>query len=84
MAKVSFKPSTSKSKRHINLSDCQEGDIVFLENGSVFGIVTDTDYSEVEVTHFLNGAREWFDAGESCRKFVGEINFDINDFEEFI
>lgn len=84
MAKVGFKPTNYKSKRHIVLDDCGEGDIVFLEKDQVFGIVSDSDCSGTEVTHFLNGAREWFPSETQCRKFVGEINFDVNDFLEFI
>lgn len=85
MAKVGFKPTDSKSKRHIVLDDCREGDIVFLEDEQVFGIVSDSDCSETEVTHFLNGTREWFSSDTTpCRKFVGEINFNVDDFLEFI
>lgn len=85
MAKVGFKPTTnSKSKRPIVLDDCCEGDIVFLEKDQVFGIVSDFDCSETEVTHLLSGCREWFPSETQCRKFVGEINFDVNDFEEFL
>ena len=85
MAKVQFsaKP-TSKSKRHITLEDCECGDIVYIEEDNAFGIVSDDDCSEVEITHFSNGVREWYPSCTPCRKFVGEINFDINDFEEFI
>lgn len=84
MAKVGFKPTNSKSKRHIVLDDCSEGDIVFLEKDQVFGIVSDFDCSEREVTHLLSGCREWFPSETQCRKFVGEINFSVDDFEEFI
>ena len=85
MAKVQFSlKSTSKSKRHIELEDCSEGDIVYIEEDNVFGIVSDSDYAETEVTHFSNGVREWFPSSTACRKFVGEIEFDVNDFEEFI
>lgn len=84
MAKIGFKTTNSKSKRHIVLDDCCEGDIVFLEKDQVFGIVSDSDCSETEVTHLLSGCREWFPSETQCRKFVGEINFDVNDFEEFL
>ena len=84
MAKVGFKTTNSKSKRHIVLDDCREGDIVFLEEDQVFGIVSDSDCTETEVTHFLSGAREWFPSETQCRKFVGEINFSVDDFLEFI
>lgn len=85
MAKVQFGlKSASKSKRHITLDDCTEGDIVYIEEYSEFGIVSDSDCSETEVTLFLNGTREWFPSETPCRKFVGEINFDVNDFEEFL
>ena len=85
MAKVQFSAkTTSKSKRHVTLDDCTEGDIVYIEEDNAFGIVSDSDFAETEVTHFSNGAREWFPNSTACRKFVGEIEFDINDFEEFI
>ena len=85
MAKVQFDLRTkAKSKRHITLDDCAEGDIVYIEEDNAFGIVSDSDYAETEVTHFLNGVREWYPTSTACRKFVGEINFDVNDFEEFI
>lgn len=85
MAKVQFSLKTaSKSKRHIELGDCGEGDIVYIEEDSAFGIVSDSDFEETEVTHLSSGVREWFSNSTACRKFVGEINFDVNDFEEFI
>ena len=85
MAKVQFSLKTaSKSKRHIELEDCGEGDIVYIEEDNTFGIVSDSDYAETEVTHLSSGVREWFPSSTACRKFVGEINFDVNDFEEFI
>lgn len=84
MAKVGFVPTNSKSKRHIILDDCTNGDIVFLEEGGVFGIVSDFDSDETEITHLLNGAREWYSSETQCRKFIGEINFNVNDFLEFI
>jgi hypothetical protein len=85
MAKVQFslKPF-SKSKRHIILDDCSDGDIVYIEEDNVFGIVSDGDGDETEITHFSNGTREWFPSSTPCRKFIGEINFDVDDFEEFI
>ena len=84
MAKVGFTPTNLKGKKHIVLDDCSEGDIVFLEEDRIFGIVSDSDYCETEVTHFLNGVREWFPSETQCRKFVGEINFNVDDFLEFI
>ena len=84
MAKVGFTPASSKSKRHITLGDCREGDIVFLEDGQIFGIVSDSDYNETEITHFLNGVSEWLPSETLCRKFIGEINFNVDDFLEFI
>ena len=85
MAKVQFSlKSSSKSKRHITLDDCGDGDIVYIEEDSAFGIVSDSDCEETEITHFSNGLREWFPSSTPCRKFIGEINFDVNDFEEFI
>ena len=84
MANVGFTVTNSKSKRHIVLGDCREGDIVFLEKDKIFGIVSDSDYNETEITRFLDGGSEWLPSETQCRKFVGEINFDVNDFLEFI
>ena len=84
MAKVGFKFTNSKSKRHITLDNCCKGDIVFLEDDQVFGIVSDSDYNETEITHFLNGVSEWLPSETLCRKFIGEINFNVDDFLEFI
>ena len=85
MAKVQFSlKSTSKSKRHITLEDCDCGDIVYIEEDNAFGIVSDCDCAETEVTHFSNGLREWLPSSTTCRKFIGGIEFDVNDFEEFI
>ena len=85
MAKVQFSlKSTSKSKRHVTLDDCGGGDIVYLEEDGEFGIISDCDRDEVEITYLSNGLSEWLPSSTSCRKFVGEINFDMNDFEEFI
>lgn len=85
MAKVQFSlKSTPKSKRHVTLDDCGGGDIVYLEEDDEFGIISDCDRDEVEITYLSNGLSEWLPSSTSCRKFVGEINFDMNDFEEFI
>ena len=84
MAKVGFTPTNSKSKRHVILGDCREGDIVFLEDDKIFGIVSDSDYEETEITHFSSGVSEWLSSKTLCRKFVGEINFNVEDFLEFI
>ena len=84
MAKVGFKPTNSKSKRHIVLGDCRGGDIVFLEDDKIFGIVSDTDYDETEITHFSSGVSEWLSSETLCRKLVGEINCNVDDFLEYI
>lgn len=84
MAKVGFIFTNSKSKRHIILGDCEGGDIVFLEDDKIFGIVSDIDYDETEITYFSSGVSEWLPSKTLCRKFVGEINFNVDDFLEFI
>ena len=84
MAKVGFAPTSSKSKRHITLGDCREGDIVFLDDDQIFGIVSNSDYNETEVTRFLDGVSKWLPLETLCRKFIGEINFNVDDFLEFI
>ena len=84
MAKVGFTFTNSKSKRHIVLGDCRGGDIVFLEDDKIFGIVSDTDYDEIEITHFSSGVSEWLSSETECRKFIGEVNFNVDDFLEFI
>lgn len=83
MAKVGFTHTTPESRKHIILDDCSQGDIIFLEEDQMFGIVSDFDSCETEITNLLDGTREWFSSETQCRKFVGEINFNVNDFEEF-
>ena len=68
MAKVQFSlKSTPKSKRHLTLDDCGGGDIVYLEEDNAFGIVSDDGCNEIEITHFSNGAREWYPCCTPCR-----------------
>ena len=39
MAKVGFKPTNSKSKRHITVEDCDIGDIIYIEDNQIFGLM---------------------------------------------
>ena len=85
MAKVRFNPQkNTKSKRHLTLGDCGDGDIVYLETEQIFGLIIDTDCDEMKVANFADGNYEWYPTEMPCRKFSGEINFDVNDFQEFI
>lgn len=85
MAKVRFNPQkNTKSKRHITLADCDEGDIVYLETAQIFGLIIDTDIDEKRVADLTDGDCDWYPIEMPCRRFSSEINFDVNDFEEFI
>lgn len=85
MAKVRFNPQkNTKSKRHLTLGNCDEGDIVYLEDRQIFGLIIDTDCDEMRVADLADGDCEWYPTETLCRVFSGEINFDVNDFEEFI
>ena len=85
MAKVQFNPKkNTKSRRHITLADCGEGDIVYLEERQIFCIVIESDYDEKKVVDLSDGECEWYSTDTLCRVFSSEINFDVEDFEEFI
>lgn len=85
MAKVRFNSQkNAKSRRHITLADCGDGDIVYIEDEQIFGLIIDADYDEKRVADLADGDCEWFSADTPCRVFSGEINFDVEDFEEFI
>lgn len=85
MAKVRFNPQKStKSKRHITLGDCGDGDIVYLETEQIFGLIIDTDCDEMRVADLADGDCEWYPIEMACRRLSSEINFDVEDFEEFI
>ena len=85
MAKVGFTPTDKqRSKRHIILNDCVDGDIVYLEDSQRFGLIIETDYNEKKVVDFEDGDCEWLSSETLCRKFVGEIKFNVDDFLEFI
>ena len=85
MAKVRFNPQkNTKSKRRITLGDCEDGDIVYLETEQIFGLIIDTNLDEKRVADLDNGDCDWYSNQTHCRVFSGEINFDIEDFEEFI
>lgn len=85
MAKVGFKPTDKqRSKRHIILNDCVDGDIVYLKDSQRFGLIIDTNYNGKKVAYLEDGDCEWLPSETLCRKFVGEINFNVDDFLEFI
>lgn len=85
MAKVGFTPTDKqRSKRHIILNDCVDGDIVYLKDSQRFGLIIDTAYNEKRVADLEDGKCEWLSSETLCRKFVGEINFNVDDFLEFI
>ena len=85
MAKVRFSPlNNPKSKRHITLEDCDDGDIVYLEEDQIFGIIIETDCDGKKVANLEDGDAVWYSLETHCRRFTGELNFDVNDFAEFI
>lgn len=84
MAKVGFIPIISKSRKHLKVGDCAIGDIIYLEESQTFALILEQDHEDSKIARLDDGDIEYYDNQTSCRKFVGEINFDVNDFEEFL
>ena len=84
MAKVGFTPKNSKSRKRLTVGDCAIGDIMYLEESQSFVLMLDQDIEESRVAYLHDGDTDYCDNRALCRKFVGEINFDVNDFEEFL
>lgn len=84
MAKVGFKPTNSKSKKHLAVGDCAIGDIIYLEESQAFALVLEQDFEDSKIAYLEDGDTDYCDNRTHCRKFVGEISFDVNDFEEFL
>ena len=84
MAKVGFKPTNSKSRKPFTLGDCAVGDIIYLEESQSFVLMLEQSIEESKIAYLEDGDTDWCDNRAFCRKFVGEINFDVNDFEEFL
>lgn len=84
MAKVGFIPTESKSRKHLTMGECDIGDIIYIEENQMFALIIDQDVSESRVVYLDDGEVEYWKNQAFCRKFVGEIGFDVNDFEEFI
>jgi hypothetical protein len=84
MAKVGFIPKNSKSRKHLTLGDCAIGDIIYLEEAQTFVLMVDQDIEASKIVCLEDGDSEWHDNRAHCRKFVGELGFDVNDFEEFL
>lgn len=84
MAKVGFVPTNSKSRKHLKVGDCAIGDIIYLEESQTFALILEQDCEDSKIARLDDGDTEYCDNRAFCRKFVGEINFDVNDFEEFL
>ena len=84
MAKVGFIPTISKSKKHLKVGDCAIGDIIYLEESQAFALILEQDIEDSKIAYFEDGDTDYCDNRAFCRKFVGEIGFDVNDFEEFL
>ena len=84
MAKVRFTPTNSKSKRHITVEDCDIGDIIYIEDNQIFGLIIDKGIEESKVADLADGDTDYCDNKALCRKFVSEINFNVDDFLEFV
>lgn len=84
MAKVGFTPTKSKSRKHLSVGDCAIGDIIYLEESQAFALMLDQDVEESKLAYLEDGDTDWCDNRAHCRKFVGELGFDVNDFEEFL
>ena len=83
MAKVGFTPTNSKSRKHLSVGDCTIGDIIYIEDNQLFALILDQDIEESKVAYLHDGDTDYCDNQAPCRKFVGKIDFDVNDFEEF-
>ena len=84
MAKVGFTPTFSKSRKHLKVGDCAIGDIIYLEESQTFALILEQDCEDSKIARLDDGDTEYCDNLTICRKFVGEIGFDVNDFEEFL
>ena len=84
MAKVRFTPASSKSKRHITVEDCDIGDIIYIEDNQIFGLIVSKGIKESKVADLADGNIDYFNNQTLCRKFVSEIGFNVEDFLEFI
>ena len=84
MAKVRFAPTNSKKGKPLTVGDCAIGDIIYIEETQAFALILEQDHKESKVAYLDDGETDYCDNLEFCRKFVGEINFDVNDFEEFL
>ena len=84
MAKIGFTPKNSKSRKHLSVGDCAIGDIIYLEESQAFALMLDQDVEESKLAYLEDGDTDWCDNRAHCRKFVGELGFDVNDFEEFL
>ena len=84
MAKVGFIPKNSKSRKHLSVGDCAIGDIIYLEESQTFALILEQDCEDSKIARLDDGDTEYCDNRTFCRKFVGEIGFDVNDFEEFL
>ena len=84
MAKVGFTPTNSKSRKHLKLGDCAIGDIAYLEESQAFVLILEQSIEDSKVAYLEDGDTDYCDNRTHCRKFVGEIGFDVNDFEEFL
>ena len=84
MAKVGFKPTNSKSRKPFTLGDCAVGDIIYLEESQSFVLMLEQSIEESKIAYLHDGDTDYCDNRALCRKFVGEISFDVNDFEEFL
>ena len=84
MAKVGFVPTNSKSRKHLKVGDCAIGDIIYIEGNQLFALILDQGTEESKIAYLDDGDTDYCDNQAFCRKFVGEIGFDVNDFEEFL
>ena len=84
MAKVGFTPTDSKSKRHLIVGDCDIGDIVYLEGPQAFALILEQDSEDSKIAYLHDGDTNYCDNRAHCRKFVGKIDFNVENFLEFI
>ena len=85
MAKVKFITPTPKNRKPLTLLDCYDGDIVYIPEDELLGIITSSDPSLgiVDVFGFEDCETYNYNEKTHCKRFTGTLLFDPNDFEEF-
>lgn len=84
MAKVGFTPTNCKSRKPLTVGDCDIGDVIYIEGPQAFALILEQDSEDSKIAYLHNGDTNYCDNRAHCRKFVGKIGFNVDDFLEFI